>query len=948
MKKGLVVGLVVFMLCFSMAGIASSQAILLKADEIPAKSIKAKDPISPNVETMEIVRETVDRYLTMDEYLYQVPEQQSPEHYMLPQPVLGNGEIFGLWITIEYNGQQFSEKVDISPWLLKGKLSDPNYRTPIKFDVDSDPANDIEAGFGFFRYGIDEITDSGTVNHPAWATAFDFMQINGGLDDPLAELEVWQEFHVDLGLIKNSASSQSQQVSTKQTTTTSFLLQRIVQRMTSHASLDAPPLPSPLLTMIQTMGQEATIKEENNNPSAPLPAAEDYIVTRVGYRSRSGDKIPLRFQKTFAVGKDNIFRPAIFQHEMDPNDVIGTASTDVLFGFQAFQEGMTQPTYDVEFCVNFDPACYVVTQLTPLSGKTFFYYHSASAEQTDITFSSNLLKGGSTAEEENATFTFTLSLDSVPNELVGPGKWMSFNLNLIGEGSPLSGNFQYRASDQFNVGFTIGSPWFEEKISLKEVPETADFEWGLDAVIDIVQGEFLYVETIGFVSLTMSSNLEAFTLFYPKADPAIPDVKWISVEGIPSSRYIEAGASLDIDNSSMLRIDVEGYVEHDTDNILREVSIYYPKADPYSDPDMLLFQIPDGSFANQGRAYAEATLYVDPDPTQFWNNSANYFYAKAGRTASSDFGEANFYLPNIPIPLVQVSNIPGDSYGKGQFWWNQLKADLRAERSSSSGEKDPITFNLVFDDLLISDEVRIGNGHIDVKGKIAEDGYFELDTSNDMLNNYLTIENQATQNGITISAGTISAENFAANWDLDMSGPQVQLEELAMTGKLTAFKNFAIDIEIDGDDINFDGDWSVGESGSFEIDFYQIDPLVLSFDLDDYSENIDLHGYVLLDNDLHFDVSWRWEQGGYLDPAYFKINENSNQANLQELNLYFTYNDLWGADITFEDLCLYVCVEWYWHNAILYIWPVFSISGDLDLHLLLNGNWYYNVEDNWP
>jgi len=140
----------------------------------------------------------------------------------------------------------------------------------------------------------------------------------------------------------------------------------------------------------------------------------------------------------------------------------------------------------------------------------------------------------------------------------------------------------------------------------------------------------------------------------------------------------------------------------------------------------------------------------------------------------------------------------------------------------------------------------------------------------------------------------------------------------------------------------------VGESGSFEIDFYQNDPIYLEFDLDDYVENIDLHGHVILDNDLHFDISWKWKSGSYTDPAYFKINENTNEANIQEINLYFTYQDLWGADVTLYGLAIYVCVEWYWHYNILYIWPVFSISGTLDLHLLLNGVWYYNVEDNWP
>jgi len=66
------------------------------------------------------------------------------------------------------------------------------------------------------------------------------------------------------------------------------------------------------------------------------------------------------------------------------------------------------------------------------------------------------------------------------------------------------------------------------------------------------------------------------------------------------------------------------------------------------------------------------------------------------------------------------------------------------------------------------------------------------------------------------------------------------------------------------------------------------------------------------------------------------------------VNLYFTYHDLWGANITLAGVGLYVCVEWYWQNMQLYIWPVFSITGDLTLNLLLNGVWYNHVEDNWP
>ena len=102
-----------------------------------------------------------------------------------------------------------------------------------------------------------------------------------------------------------------------------------------------------------------------------------------------------------------------------------------------------------------------------------------------------------------------------------------------------------------------------------------------------------------------------------------------------------------------------------------------------------------------------------------------------------------------------------------------------------------------------------------------------------------------------------------------------------------------------------------------------------------------------MSNNPHFDLGWKWHQGEkYTDPGYFTINENNREANIKEINLYFTYLDQWGAEVSLSNPGIYVEIEWYWWNLILYIWPVIDVYGDWDLHLLLNGQWYYNVE-NW-
>jgi hypothetical protein len=932
MRKWVVIFIAILMLCINIANAFASINIISTSNETNNKLNQVAETKQSGKATMNIIKSTVDDYLNMDESLYKSTKQTNQYS---PQPVLGGNEIFGLWINVVYKGQSFQKQVSITPQMIRGKLSDPKYRTPIRFDVDGDGLNEIETGFGFFKYGIDEIMpDGSSKNHPAWATAFDFMQIGDCLDDQMAELEVWQEFHINL----DSIVSRSKDVSSNYIGIVRLLLERFSQKLSNFVLLNKF-----VDRLLYNVPKETAATEPENNVGT-LAAEKDYIVTRVGYRSPDGQKIPMRFEKTFAIAKDNIFRPFIFQQEMNPNDIIGTASNDIMFGFQAFRKGMSDPAFNIEFCLNFTPACYVVTQLIPLSGKTLFYYQKASSEPTEITFTSNLLKGGSTAEEENSTFSLTLSLDSVPSELIGPGKYMAFDLTMIGDQNPIGGNFVYYASNQFNVGIKLSSPWFEQNIKLKKIPTFAEFKWDLDTDITIVQNKLFHVDTVGFASLNMNSNLEEIKILYPKVDPNKKDVTWFSVKNIPSSRRFEAGASLDIDNGSMLKIDALGYVEHDLSSSLGDITIFYPKPDPENDPDMVLFQIPSGSFANHGRTSVQGTVYVDSDPNKFFVNPENYFYAKAERTASSDFGEANFYLPNVAVPLLKVYNIPGNAYGQGKFLWNELDGNLYAQRSSSSGEKDPIKLSMVFDDLLISNQLSIGNGYIDMEGKIADDGYFKFDTANDLLDNSFQISNLAAGSSLSISAGSIAADDFKADWNLNASGPQLKVEDLDLSGSLNLFKNFNVNIALSGKNSHFNGTWAAGESGNFQIDFYQEEPTQLNFNLNENIENFKFYGYVVVSQDIHFDVGWNWVQGDNpSDCGFFTINDNTNQANILAIQINASYKDRFGVDIKIQNASLYFKLKWYKEPGqwLPHAWLEYYVGGIIDhAYLLWEYQWY--------
>lgn len=106
MKKILIFVVVACMLCVSISNVTTSIEISKKSNKINIESAKSVEPQKPDTKTMEVIKETVNKYMNMDEYLYETShnKQNQPSSTL---PVLGDGEIFGLWITIEYKGQQF-------------------------------------------------------------------------------------------------------------------------------------------------------------------------------------------------------------------------------------------------------------------------------------------------------------------------------------------------------------------------------------------------------------------------------------------------------------------------------------------------------------------------------------------------------------------------------------------------------------------------------------------------------------------------------------------------------------------------------------------------------------------------------------------------------------------------------------------------------------------------
>ena len=451
MKKTIVL---VIMICLISVGI--SEAVVSEENNIELES---------NRDSYAYMESIVNRVAKLDQNDFK-PVKNDNEYYGNPQPCLGGDEVFGLWINIVYKGKSHLEKISIDPRMIKGKITDPYYRTPIKFNVDDDPDYDIETGFGFFQYGIDEILEDGSyINHPCWTTAFDFQQIFNQLDDQTAELEIWQEFHINLSLLRTSRSDKStinkNSMFMGKSRLSSFftqLFERISQKIERF-----PLLKILLDELFMRFHNDPTLDDIDDNP-ATMNAGEDYYVIRVGVRSPEGEKIPLSFEKKFACAKEGVLRPFIFQKETDPSDIIGEDNIDVMYGFQGFQSGHSTPSYDIEFTINFNPSVYSMIQFIPREGKITYYYHQVgAADALDITFSSKVTKGG---DETEGTLSLTLTLDT-PQAAAGSGKWMSFEPEILGDWEPLGGKLIYFASHKFNIGVLLEVLGLNKKLNLR-------------------------------------------------------------------------------------------------------------------------------------------------------------------------------------------------------------------------------------------------------------------------------------------------------------------------------------------------------------------------------------------------------------------------------------------------------------------------------------------------
>lgn len=869
MQKVFVFLIAISMLCISMSGAAA----LNKKNEVDIESQENIDKKTSKVDNNPA--ETFSKYL---------PSEKQKKDINLPWMETTNS-LLEWWVTIEYNGETFQKQVPVSINDFREKfLKHPEYGEILEFNIDDDPENDVMVIVGFY-WSI--IKDSEGNEVKSLEKRFRVKQLGSGdyIDDPNGEFEVWSNLRINYGLFKKSSSSVSSIIeqneennifSNNRNTVFSRFFERIFTKLRE--------IFEPLINFLEKLINRFRDDDQESQPE-PTQDDSDYIDVGAGYRSPMGEHIPRFTEKRFAFARQSIFSPTIFQHKMDPGSSKGKGPFELLYGFRSYQSGISTPTYDIEFSVEFDPAVEMKTKFIPIGGYVYYYFEEESQrnQPTTVSFASNIIKGAGEDTELSLVF------DKIDDSLGQTGRWMSFDIDMFGDDELLGGKFHYKGSHKFTVGVVVNSPSFQEKVEFLGIPTRIDVSWDLD--FNLNPSPILYAHADGYIDLDMNSDFEGVNVYYPKSDPDASDEIFLDVPGgIPSKTKVEAAVTLNVDINNLM------------------------------------------------------------------SNPSNYFYGRLEHSCSSNIDSIRAFLPEEDIPIVKVTDIPSQSEIRGKLYWNKLEGYAKAWRGST-GPEDPVEINLDYKGFHIHDILTIRNGHIDTRFKVANNGHFYFDTSEGMFGNDLQVSIDNTGDSLGLYVDEVSADNLQADWNIDTSGSQLKIKELKFGGLVDTMRGLDINLDYQGKTVDAQIDWILAETGSFDIQVNQ--QADLSLDFSQFAQNstvFDIEGGITLSQNLQFDMSWKLHQGekegGNVDPGYFTINENVDQPNIKSFDFYITYQDQYGVDVTFNNLQVYLDLEWWKGEKLLpYIWLDYEINIDdfrVDL-LWTNRNdetqWYEHVEE---
>ena len=271
---------------------------------------------------------------------------------------------------------------------------------------------------------------------------------------------------------------------------------------------------------------------------------------------------------------------------------------------------------------------------------------------------------------------------------------------------------------------------------------------------------------------------------------------------------------------------------------------------------------------------------------------------------SSSIKDVKLYLQGSSNPFIKVSNFPSKFRISSSINVPNLMGDISI--SKYSGGQTTLSVPIMFDKWEVDGTLVVNDGTAKLSFDLPTSGdnhaSVGLDTNNGAMFGFevSVVDTQTSSEVLHVELGGLTTDNFVMSFDA-VNG---QIQNLGWSGEITKLINLEISINYQNLNFNIVGSWTLGESGSFDIEMNKAVELNLN--------NIDVGGFILsgsLTLNPGSKVSVQWQRG---DPGYFIVETYDVQAEASlTLGSKYSSNLYIYANVVLNPNC-YVKCDWDW------------------------------------
>lgn len=624
----------------------------------------------------------------------------------------------------------------------------------------------------------------------------------------------------------------------------------------------------------------------------PSYSNNPYFSAKVGYKSYSAVGTGLnKVDSTFFFGRDSLDEPRVFRMTLKP-DSLDSDSKLTYFTSYLGVDGSGDEVFQRVFSVGFEPATELTITTVPGEAKISYDFGESAGVPTKISFNAEggLFDG----------ITQSFEIDPLPG-------FMMFDLTLLG-----AREFIYESDSTYDVTYTLNS---EEDGDLIRF-EVVDLPKSIHASCGIDLGELGDLSVASFAEIDMSSDVESMAL-YLQGD----EIPFISIENFPRKLRYEGFIDIPdgVGNLTFYR-GIDDVREININLVFENVTLT-KTFELKNNFVRLAWDI------NLGEGQGDIHIERDSDSVMSFSTSLSI----GDWTFTKSLELSNTYIG---------------------FSWDIDREERKGRitfSKDSSGGSPSITVSITHNDWSIVDTIDLNNELIEVywDRPTPEDSHAEIGLNtggNEIFLNTLSLVEGSVE-VLSLGIGIQIGDNFHISWDNDGG----VISNFEWSGNIINLPQFYVSINLPGDVLTIDGEWIVGDEGSFGLELNRdVDINFVNVE----TERFKVDGHVSFNANCPLDISWEWGEMGY-----FTVDTHG-EAIGEDFSLKFYWDPEGGSNYRYgfnvsapEFLETYFDVDWWKDGGTLLprfwvIWdPLPSNWGQWEKTLLWDYEWY---EVPWP